>query len=149
MCLKRLVDLNGRILELLNQFRARRSAYSSGPRACPKIAAMVSPDSCDDPRGPASHDTLLDQKRNIDGLPRSAIGERIETSLTCRPLFLGRFCPLLSESRSGRFGGRWTIVFFFFAAAAAFLILFLAAAFCAVVILQVRLRPTHRAFEFW
>ena len=45
--------------------------------------------------------------------------------------------------------GRWTIVFFFFAAAAAFLILLLAAAFCAVVILQVRLRPTHRAFRIW
>ena len=43
--------------------------------------------------------------------------------------------------------GRCAIVFFFFAAAAAFLILFLAAAFCAVVILQVRLRPTHRAFR--
>ena len=34
--LKRLVGLNGRILELLNQFRAWRSAYFSRPRACPK-----------------------------------------------------------------------------------------------------------------
>jgi hypothetical protein len=36
ICRKGLVDPNGRILELLNQFRARRSAYFSRPRACPK-----------------------------------------------------------------------------------------------------------------
>jgi hypothetical protein len=35
-CQKWCVDLNGRILELLNQFRARRSAYFSRPRACLK-----------------------------------------------------------------------------------------------------------------
>ena len=36
ICQKWCVDLNGRILELLNQFRARRSAYFSRPRACLK-----------------------------------------------------------------------------------------------------------------
>lgn len=49
ICLKGLVDLNGRILELLNQFRARRSAYFSRPRAClknrghcvPQILVMI------------------------------------------------------------------------------------------------------------
>ena len=36
ICQKWCVDPNGRILELLNQFRARRSAYFSRPGACPK-----------------------------------------------------------------------------------------------------------------
>jgi hypothetical protein len=47
--LKGLVDLNGRILELLKQFRARHSAYFSRPRAClknggervPQILVMI------------------------------------------------------------------------------------------------------------
>src|SRR5262245_5946390 len=36
VCQKWCVDLNGRTFELLNQFRARRSAYFSRPRACLK-----------------------------------------------------------------------------------------------------------------
>ena len=36
ICQKWCVHLNGRILELLNQFRARRAAYFSRPRACLK-----------------------------------------------------------------------------------------------------------------
>ena len=34
--LKRLIDLKGRILEVLNQFRTGRSAYFSSPRASQK-----------------------------------------------------------------------------------------------------------------
>jgi hypothetical protein len=49
ICLQGHVDPKGRILELLNQFRARRSAYFSRPRAClknrglrvPKILVMI------------------------------------------------------------------------------------------------------------
>ena len=43
ICQKWCVDLNGRILELLNQFRTRRSAYFSRPRACLKYRGHCVP----------------------------------------------------------------------------------------------------------